>query len=167
MNMTSQFTTIKDHDPLYQEPTPGRTFKIREVQAEDGGCFMFGVEIFADGGFAILTHPFLSLGKGLHYASLSLQHELQSEDELRKLLCRRLGLPKDSPSDLVQRVLRYSFLCGYAARNDTEEAEVQELQKDLEALTGWPVVPRIVEGPDLDTFRGTRFELKLPPGRLP
>lgn len=151
-------TFIKDHDPLYLEPIPGRTIKIREVQAEDGARFMFGVEIWPDGTLTVLTPPHLSCGKGRHYVSLGLSLTFQTTEDAQ------------SPSDLskqLRRILRYSFLCGYAARNDAEEAEVQELQKDLEAQTGWPVVPRLAEEPDLDTFQGSRSAPKLPPGRLP
>lgn len=68
-----------------------------------------------------------------------------------------------------QRIARYSFLVGYAPRNDEEEAELWRLQEELRAdgrLPAWAVVPRV----DLDSIDLTPFQLsrsKAAPMRLP
>lgn len=63
-------------------------------------------------------------------------------ERVRVAYCRSVGLPRDTPLDTVRKIMRYGFLSGYAGRSEEEEAEVQELQADLEEQTGWPVVPR-------------------------
>jgi hypothetical protein len=43
------------------------------------------------------------------------------------------------------RLARFSFLCGYPGRSDSEEEEVHRLQKDLIELNedpGWIIYPR-------------------------
>lgn len=89
------------------------------------------------------------------------------EESRHEAFCHSMGLSEDSPPELIRRILRYSFLHSFRYRTDAEEAEVQELRKDLEALTGWPVVERTTEEPDLSVFKNRKVEPKLPPKRLP
>lgn len=80
----------------------------------------------------------------LHDESMTRNPPQEGEDEIGRKV--RLGLLYHRDPKIHAKIKRYSFLSGYVARTDAEEAEVHELYQYLHQIgedPGWPLTKRV------------------------